>query len=66
MDTRTEQTFILKVRIFLFNEFRNMFSNYASERKYFFSGCLNVFFVCLQSSGFTLFCVLPSQLINTL
>lgn len=34
MDTRTEQTFILKVsRIFLFNEFRSVFSNYASERK---------------------------------
>lgn len=38
MDTRTEETFILKVRIFLFNEFRNVFSNYASERKYFFLG----------------------------
>lgn len=39
MDTRTEQTFILKVsRIFLFNEFRNVFSNYASERKYIFLG----------------------------
>jgi hypothetical protein len=34
MDTRTEQTFILKVsRICMFSEFRNLLSNYAFERK---------------------------------
>lgn len=58
MDTRTEQTFILKVsRIFLFNEFRSVFSNYASGKQVVFFGVFEFLFVCAYSHLDSLYCV---------